>query len=282
MNPLPAPRVLRRGLPALLAVIFVLVAPPGRAAPVILPDGSFYEEISVLGEHWFSDNTRPETVAMSQSFGPSGGRGSATGSAWTTAGVLPTASIDLTLVGTGGSVNGRAIAMIGYFWTVEQIAGAPYFSEVPVNVTTHGSVSRQSVGPVVAGGELYARAGFDWLGSLSTFEADLCEPFPCLDGSESFDRTFRKFVGIGPSYFVGLTVWGHLEAGAGGTVHLAGDVDPDIEIDPEFARAADFRLRFSAGIGPAPVPLPLPALLLSAALRVLAGCRGRGPRAIPG
>lgn len=221
---------------------------PIIAQAVPVPAAGFYEEVTAYPIEKFGYN--PGTLTIQESIA---GRGSAEGYAKTTGGLLPTASMDFHLTGHDPyGINGRAIAKTGYYWSIEQVGGAPYYATVPVMVTTSGSVSYDAVGDVKIG-YLYAEAGFNWLSSYGAFKADLTNAVG-PSGTENFDQSFKKFVGIGNVYSVGLTAWGHAEADDGESIHFSAYVDPLIVIDPSFSRASDFRVVFSEGIGAVPLP----------------------------
>jgi hypothetical protein len=220
----------------LLGIVVGLAPILAEAVPV--PAASFHEEVTAYPIERFGYH--PGTLTIQESIA---GRGSVEGFAKTTGGMLPTASMDFHLTGHDPSgINGRAIAMTHYYWAIEQVGGAPYYANVPVIVTTSGSVSYDAVGDVDIG-YLYAEAGFNWLSSYGAFKADLTNAVG-PSGSESFDQSFRKFVGIGNVYSVGLTAWGHAEADDGESIHFSAYVDPLIVIDPNFSRAGDFRVVF--------------------------------------
>lgn len=249
----------------LLGIVAGLAPMIAQAVPISA--ASFYEEVTAYPIEKFGHSEG--TLTLQESIQ---GRGSVDGWAKTTGGALPTASIDFYLSGHfPNGINGRAIATTSYSWLIEQIGGAPYYSTVPVIVTTKGDVSYEAVGDVDIG-FLYAKAGFNWLSQYSEFKADLTNA-DGGSGNMSFDESFKKFVGIGNIYSVGLTAWGHADADDGESIHFSAYVDPLIIIDPTFARASDFRVVFSEGIGP--IPLPATAWLFGSGLLGLVGATRR-------
>jgi hypothetical protein len=258
-------------------LLFVLALPilmPANVGALTVSPANFGEQIYHTNNFtpgFFTIKYVEGTVERSDSII---GAGSLNGSASTSGSVLPMASFDLSLEGQGIGINGGAYAALTYYWGVEQIAGAPYGSLIPVKISTAGSVSGSTSGDATIG-YLYAKVILGWGGS---FEADLTNQ----TGAESFNKEFTKNVYKDTQYSFGLIVRGEGWAEDGGSVNIGGYVDPIIVIDPDWSRAGDFKLVFSAGISGQPssaaVPEPATVLLLGSGLAAIGWKRRKGFR----
>lgn len=252
------------------AILIAMVASSAKA--VTITDASFWTGIEVptsqqhpsgwiFGSHLGS----PETVHIAESWA---GGFTAIGSATTEGGVVPRASFNLQLIGSGAQgdfLTVRAVAHVWYAYMIVQDAGDPFFGNVPVLISTKGYVSGASFGGAQIG-YLFTDATFNWMGSSSRFAADLTN----ATGERSFDQSFRKFLTPGTEYLVGLRAWGQAEVETGEMAEMTGWVDPTFVIDPSWSRAADFSIHFSAGVGPV-VPEPSTSALLGLGIALIAG-----------
>ncbi|OFX14659.1 MAG: hypothetical protein A2Z18_05255 [Armatimonadetes bacterium RBG_16_58_9] len=263
------PRTFRipAALTSLVLVSVLLVAMAASTAEAVTP-ASFFEQIDVPAdwEHPFGvilghSNSLAETVNVAQTWNAF----SAVGSATTHGGAVAKASFDLQVSGAGAQgdwLSIRVIAQINYYYMIVQDAGDPYYGNVPILISTKGHVSGFAPGGAKIG-YLYAKAYFNWIGSSSTFAADLTN----MTGDLSFDKQFKKFLTPGKEYSVGLSAWGQAEVDPGELAEVAGWVDPTFVIDPTWYRAGDFSLHFSDNL----VPEPGSLLALSAGLCGLCG-----------
>jgi len=239
-----------------------------HAAGVALPDARFRAELLDPDTRYLFEQG---SLHVDEDVVSGAGRylGRVSGSASTTAGLLPSAAIQLELSGSGIAANSEtAHAGLTYYWRVEQVAGAPR-SAARVRIHVAGSVSSALVGDAGAS-PLYALASIDFIGSQSTFVAGVNPGHPY--NGDSFDSTFTKLVAKDSIFSTSLVAYGLAGVGwegGSGSARLDAFVDPLIEIDPEWSPAADFRVVFSSGIGVVPIPEPASALLLVAGLLAL-------------
>ncbi len=255
-------------------VLLTVVSAPARS--LILGPAQYYEEITFPTLTLGQSIDLPETLHIHQLVP---GKGNIDATAQTMGGVLPSSAVELSLEGTGpNTLTGRAIAITGYQWAVEHLAGPP-LSSVPVVIRVINEVVGSKTGD--AGfGELISKAVV-FSGTTNILEAKLLAP-----GSLRYDRTLRKHVAPDTPYWVSLySQAGAANAHFGGTIGMYAFTDPLVMIDPTFARKDDFRVIFSPGIGvqqqpPAPgdgsIPEPATAFVLATG----ALCLGRRRRSL--
>lgn len=242
---------------ALLALAALLVGllliPMAAQAGVILPAARYRQDLDLPGPdvHRFV----PGNLSYTHTYD---GRGYVNASLTSTGGALPFSSLDLKLSGhSPNGINVIASAALTYYWTVDQVFGDPYFGTIPVLIKTRGWVSSSGHGDADVGDDFNATASFSFPAATDIHRANLAPSPSHLDGFDSFDDSYRRFVGLEELFWVSLSVRVQGVANDGGELSLSAYVDPLMVIDPAFSRAGDFRLRFSDGIGPVSIPPPI-------------------------
>jgi hypothetical protein len=222
---------------------------PGTARAVELAPATFDESIgaaqtSVNGV----DPLAPESIVVSVM---TVDYGSADGVATTVGGAHPSVDTHLDINGYApyGTAGGGA-ARIFYYWAVEQVGGAPYEGLVPIRIVASGNVSRGIAGDVELG-LLYAFATFNLHNELVQLEASLCDAQGCYTGGDGFAESFVADVALDTAYSVQLHTNGYDAVEPAATASFQAAAEAVLVIDPDFARAGDFRIVYSAGIAPA-------------------------------
>lgn len=223
-------------------------------AAVVLPAAFYRQDLELPGDD--QRHFEAGTLSYTHTYDD---RGYVNASLTSTGGALPFSSLDMNLSGHDPyGITVRASASLMYYWTVDQVAGDPYYGKIPVLIETHGWVSSSGHGNADVGDDFNATATMSFSGDTDIHKASLAPSPSDLDGFDSFDHSYRKFVGLEKLFWVSLGVYVLGVANGGAELALSAYVDPLIVIDPAFSRAGDFRLRFSEGIGAAPIPPAAP------------------------
>ena len=231
-----------------LAGPFIAAIPVHSQAAPLLPDAFSSVQLALSGPPPINPRDTGTTFAIVTN--TSGGA-----SGTITANTQPSPRIDASVAVDG---TGQAIAhgFLQYFFAVS----GPTDVFVPVIISASSQVSQPLLSQNIS--RLFLGGGSSGA-SFAEFLAHTCLGTNCetLGGqAASFSIDAQRSLRSNDIYNLQLTL-SLIAQTSSGTTSSAGFIDPIITIDPSFARANEFELVFSAGVGNSSIETPLPAAL---------------------
>lgn len=252
----------RRPWAALGAALLLgsLALAPAQAQP--LPAAGPYYGVGIDG-FGSKESTSLGSLDMSNDFG----------SATAIVGTNPQPFVSLNVKSSDeseGAHNASAFGQLGYYVRVNGPAG----TQVPVWMTASGLITYSSSNANLNGTLKFTRDNF----STPLVHEELCHHslFCGTNFRDSFSLKQKELLlEPGARYYVSMVAQATAMTNGGGSGDATVFLDPYFEIDPNFAKASDYTLQFSAGIVQNPVPEPATVAMWLAGLGLLAGMRGR-------
>jgi len=251
----------RRPWAALGAALLLgsLALAPAQAQPLPAAGPNYGVGIDGFGS---KESTSLGSLDMSNDFG----------SATAIVGTNPQPFVSLTVTSSDASLGAHdasAFGQLGYYLRVNGPAG----TEVPMWVTASGRITYSSSNANLSGELKILRQFFEPMVDEKLCHHSLsCGTTP----NDSFQLTQKPFTFVaGALYYVSMVAQATAMTNGGGSGYATVFLDPYFEIDPNFTKASDYTLQFSAGIVQNPVPEPATVAMWLAGLGLLAGLRGR-------
>jgi hypothetical protein len=238
-----AARMLCRGLSLAAILAFAVLSSVARADSV--PSATFSGSVSQSNASLSGPGTLNGALCFSGPFG--GCENSSVTLSYS--GGTASASANGTTSGGNGVPNATAGGTVIFYF----IVSGPANTEVPLIVTASGSTSASGVDVISQSQFMSPGGSFDACSSSGAGAAGACSNG--TGGVEPTSYSGQKLFSVSSDTLedIEVIVSGASSSGSG---TWSASVDPTVEINPDFADAAEFTIEFSPNVAPANMPEP--------------------------